>query len=139
MKLSIIFIAVLFSLSSWAKPVEGEIFYKKSDGDVARRAVTLEVPSKGEGEVVLRGNGFEWRSTDFWTKKKDNGQIMFIVAFKTEFMDKPSTIAFVGTYLKGSNEIIYNGNFYKKEGHDFVRGDDSDFRYEGGFSFNYLR
>jgi len=138
MKLLIVIASLLLSAAAWSKPVSGELFYKKPSGDIARRAVTLDVPSRGQGEVVLSGNGFEWSTTDFWSTEQ-NGQTVFTAAFQTEFMGMKSVIAFQGTYLKGANEIIYSGNFYKREGHGAVNQDISDFKYNGGFSFNYVR
>ena len=138
MKVLLGVISILFSFSALANPVAGEIFYVKKDGELARRAVSLEVPSMGKGEVVLSGNNFEWRTTDFWTTKR-NGEVIFTAAFQTQFMGMTSTIALEGTYLKGSNEIVYNGNFYKKKGHDPVNGDISDFDYNGCFTFNFIR
>jgi len=136
---SLLFLAsILFSFSIFAKPVTGDLYYKKGSGEIAHRAVTLEVPSRGEGEIVLSGNGFEWRSTDFWTTKR-NGRTLFTVAFQTEFMDKKVVIALEGTYLNGTNEIIYSGNVFKKNGHEPVNRDLSDFVYIGGFHFSYDR
>ena len=132
-------LTILMSFSVLAAEVPGQIFYKKKDGVVARRDVTLEVPSMGKGEVVLKGKSFEWRTEDFWSNVSDSGEVIFTAAFKTEFMGMKSTIAFEGTYLRGSNEIIYNGNFFKKNGHDPVAKDLAGFDYNGGFTFNYMR
>lgn len=138
MKILFSFIVVLFSLSAWATPVDGEIFYKKKSGELVSRAVTLDVPSKGQGEVVLSGKNFRWATKDFWTTQA-NGQVLFTAAFQVEFMGKKSTIAFEGTYLKGSNKIIYQGDFFKRPGHDPVNESIADFTYNGGFRFKYDR
>ena len=138
MKILMVIALCFFSLIANATPVSGEIFYKKKNGDLVRRSVVLEVPSMGKGEVVLSGKNFEWRSTDFWSMKV-KGQTVFTVTFKTEFMGMKSLVALRGTYLKGKNEIIYSGDFFKKKGHAWVEGDISDFPYGGGFSFSYQR
>jgi hypothetical protein len=130
---------LLFSSVAFATPVGGKIFYEIPGANrVAVRDVSLDVPARGQGEVVLRGKGFEWRSDKFWTVKND-GQTIFYVAFQTEFEEHKATILFRGTYLKGSNLILYYGDFYKKSGHDFVNRDISDFKYKGGFKFDYIR
>jgi len=138
MKFLILFAMVLGSVSAWSSPVEGEIFYKKKSGDVARRALTLTVPSRGQGEVVLSGERFEWKTESFWSTVV-NGEVIFTAVFKTEFMGMTSTIAFRGTYLKGNNEIVYSGNFYKKDGHGEFDRDLTGFEYNGGFNFSYTR
>lgn len=139
MKLIILLLSFTFSFSALAAEVPGQIFYKKKDGEVARRDVTLDVPSMGQGEVILKGKNFEWKTTDFWSEKTAQGEVIFTAAFKTEFMGMKSTIALEGTYVNGTNEIIYNGNFYKKDNHDPVNKDISDFEYNGGFTFNFIR
>ncbi|MEM7647148.1 MAG: hypothetical protein AAF203_09580 [Pseudomonadota bacterium] len=138
MKLLICLMTALFSMSVWAKPVDGELFYKKKNGELVKRDVTLEVPSRGQGEVVLSGKNFEWRTKDFWTTQ-EKGQTLFTAAFKTEFMGFKSVIAFQGTYLQGTNEIIYDGNFFKRDGDEAANGDISDFEYNGGFRFSFER
>jgi hypothetical protein len=130
---------LFFSSVAFATSVGGKIFYEIPGANrVAVRDVSLDVPPRGQGELVLRGKGFEWRSDKFWTVKND-GQTIFYVAFQTEFEEHKATILFRGTYLKGSNLILYYGDFYKKPGHDFVNRDISDFKYKGGFKFDYIR
>lgn len=130
---------LLFSVGVHAAPVDGEIFYvTPTSGDIAIRNVTLEVPSRGQGEVVLSATNFDWRSTDFWTTF-ENGKTIFNVAFKTQFMNFKSTIVLKGTYLKGKNKIKYYGDFYKKKGYGAYNKDLSDMKYAGGFNFNYDR
>ncbi|MEO0336334.1 MAG: hypothetical protein AAF202_08060 [Pseudomonadota bacterium] len=134
--------AVLFAflaLPTLAAEVEGQIFYKVRDGELVKRDVTLEVPSRGQGEVVLKGERFEWRSANFWTTRTEAGETLFTVAFQTEFMGKQSTIALRGTYLRGSNEISYNGSFYKKDDHSETDESLSGLLYNGGFVFSYDR
>jgi hypothetical protein len=118
--------------------VDGQIFYKKSNGEVVYRDVTITVPSRGQGEVALRGNGFEWKTTDFRSYMK-KGRLVFVAVFQSEFRDKKSSIALKGTYLKGQNKIIYYGNMYKTKGHGADSSDLSSFRYMGGFNFEFDR
>ena len=126
------------STNTIAAPVDGQIFYKLPSGDVATRDVVLEVPSRGQGEVILSGSNFEWRTKAFKTIQV-KGQTLFIAAFKAEFMNFKSTIIFKGTYLQGSNKLVYYGDFYKKKGHSELSEDLVGFDYEGGFNFSYDR
>ena len=139
MRFTAFIFALFFGISSFAAEVPGQLYYKKKDGDVARRDVIIDVPSMGKGEVILKGKGFEWRTDEFWSEKTERGEILFTAAFQTEFMGMQSTIVFQGTYLKGKNEIIYQGNFLKQKGFVEVTKDFEGFRYGGGFSFNFLR
>jgi len=137
---SLLITIVLFStFSAIAAEVPGQIFYSVKNGELAKRDVTLQVPTRGQGEVILKGSQFEWKTTNFWTTRSANGEVLFTAAFQTEFMGEKSTIALKGTYLKANNEIIYNGNFYKRKDHNPVNKDISDFNYNGGFTFNYSR
>lgn len=130
----------LAAQTSMAAEVDGQIFYKISrTGEVVKRNVTLEVPSRGQGEVVLKGPRFEWRSTNFWTTRSPQGETLFTVAFQTEFMGQVSTIALRGTYLQGTNEILYTGNFFKRKDHEAVDESLTGFEYDGGFSFSFER
>ncbi|NQZ00236.1 MAG: hypothetical protein HRT45_06160 [Bdellovibrionales bacterium] len=131
--------ATLFAQSSFAADVDGEIFYKVRGGELVSRSVTLDVPSRGQGEVVLKGERFEWRTTNFWTTRNEAGEVVFTAAFLTDFMGMQSTIALRGTYIKGTNLIRYDGSFYKKEGHVTAEEGLEGFRYNGGFSFSYDR
>ena len=139
MKFTMFLIALLFGFSASATEVPGKIFYKTKSGEIVKRAVTLEVPSKGQGDVILRGESFEWKSQNFWTTRASSGEVTFTTAFATEFMDKKSIIALDGTYLKADNKIIYYGSFYKKKGDSMNEKDISDFDYQGGFKFVYER
>jgi hypothetical protein len=119
-----------------AEAVDGNIIYKLPNGELIKRAVTLEVPSRGQGEVVLRGSKFEWKTTKFWTVKKA-GKTTFIAVFKTQFRQFKSLIALKGTYLKGTNKILYYGDTYKKDGHSLDQESLAGFTYSGGFKFEY--
>jgi len=126
--------ALLLSLisSAYAVAVEGEVFYKLPDGTMAVRDVILDVPEKGQGEVVLSGKSFEWRTKKFKSKTK-NGQTFFKIVFNVEFEEKKSIQIFKGTYFKTSDHIKYYGSIYKKEDNK------SKAKYIGGFEFNFER
>ncbi len=142
MKTLILLFAYAFSLNSFAAPVDGEIYYKLPSGELTTRQVILDVPSRGQGEVVLSGTNFEWRTKKFKSFNQ-NGQTIFIAAFNTSFQSFKSTIIIKGTYLKGTNQIKFYGDVYKRSGHlplaDSLEQNLSGIDYIGGFSFDYLR
>lgn len=127
-------IIVLFTLLSFdliaATQVPGNIFYKLKNGNLANREVTLEVPSRGVGEVVLRGKSFEWRSTKF-SSMNVHGKEIFKVDFPVTWQDKEVTFKFTGTYIRTNDKVLYYGDFYK------VKGDEVNFG--GGFVFKLNR
>lgn len=127
-----------FSTAVMAAPVDGEIFYKLPNGELVDRDVTLEVPSRGQGVVTLKGENFEWVTDNFWTERR-KGKVIFYAAFQTEFRQFRSTMVFKGAYLKGTNELVYYGDFYKKSGHGPVDSSLRGFEYGGGFRFDYDR
>lgn len=126
----LLLLTLSFSLNAAANVVDGTLFYKLKDGSSVERQVTLEVPARGQGEVVLRAGDFEMR-----TKKFRNysfaGKDTFTALFKTQWQGKKAILLFKGTYFKSSNKILYYGDFYKKKKHRFI--------YSGGFRFEYDR
>jgi hypothetical protein len=140
MKTLLLSLFLTFSFSGQATPVDGKIVYKLPNGSLVERMVKLEVPSRGQGEVVLSGKNFEWKTSNFWTVKKA-GQTKFYAAFKTEFMAQKSVILFKGTYLKGTNKLLYYGDFYKLKGHKEIHENSSlkNFRFGGAFKFKFIR
>tara|TARA_Y100000385_G_C12732775_1_gene483458 strand:+ start:27 stop:419 length:393 start_codon:yes stop_codon:yes gene_type:complete len=103
---------LMFSLSAFATPVDGTITYKLPNGELATRDVTLETPSRGQGEVILSGKTFTWKTTNFKSYEV-SGKVTFMAIFDTKFMGQQSKLLFKGTYLKGSNKLIYAGNIFK--------------------------
>ena len=139
MKNWIIILSLLMSFAAVATEVDGEIFYTVPSGDLASRSVTLDVPSRGRGEVVLRGNSFEWRTDKFYSRKIA-GKQTFVAIFETEFRGEKSRMAFVGTYIRSNDQIRYYGDIYKRKnkGEPFsfnLKG----FGFIGGFDFRYQR
>ena len=123
---------LLLSLSgALAIEVDGEVFYKLSDGKMALRNVTIDVPPKGVGEVILSGKSFEWKTKKFKASKKF-GRDIFNIVFNVEFKGIKSKQVFKGTYFKTDDHIKYYGNIYKKSAK-------KEPTYIGGFEFNYER
>jgi hypothetical protein len=123
---------LLTSLALMAKPVEGVLTYKLPSGDLVDREVILEVPARGQGEVVLSGKSFEWKTTNF-RSFKSLGRDVFVASFDTEFRGMKSTLIFKGTYLKGNNKLSYTGDIYK------LKKSQRKLDHIGIFNFQYQR
>lgn len=121
---------VLLSFSAFGAPVDGELFYKLPNGKTAIRKATIEVPSRGQGEVHLFGEGFNWFSKDF-KSYSIKGKTSFVVSFKVKWQDKESKVILHGTYFKTKDLIKYYGDMYQVK--------NLDGNYIGGFEFNYQR
>lgn len=138
MKKLMLLALLTFSTAAFAEAVEGEIFYKLPNGELVDRDVSLEVPARGQGVVRLKGDDFEWVTDNFWTERR-KGKVIFYAAFPTQFREFRSTIVLKGSYLRGTNELVYYGDFYKKSGHGPVDSRLRGFEYGGGFRFDYDR
>lgn len=123
---------LLFSSQVFATPVEGEVTYKLPNGDLVDRQVVFEAPARGQGEVVLSGNSFEWRTKKFKSFKV-LGKQTFVASFDAEFQGMKSILIFKGTYLKGNNKLSYTGDIYK------LMPKDKKPAHIGVFSFKYDR
>jgi hypothetical protein len=113
-----------------ATDVTGKIFYKLPNGNLVSRAATIQVPSRGQGEVVLKGENFEWKTTVF-SSKEAHGQQIFEATFPVEWQGESSQFKFIGTYIRAENKIVYYGDFYKLKNNEVKHG--------GGFAFKYDR
>ena len=102
----------LFVVGAFATAVDGTLTYKLPSGDLVDREVTLEVPSRGQGEVVLSGKSFEWKTTQFKSFERA-GKMTFVAVFDTDFRGMKSKTILRGTYLKGNNKLFYTGDMYK--------------------------
>ena len=131
MKLLILALSLL-SLNVYATAVDGKITYKLPTGDLVDRDVVLEVPSRGQGEVVLSGKNFEWRTKNFQSFKT-LGKDTFVATFDTKFMGMQSTLIFKGTYFKGKNRLFYVGDIFK------ITKKNKKPNHLGIFSFKYDR
>ena len=112
----------------------------------------LEVPARGEGDVILKSqnSGFELIAKKFFTRKA-KGKTTFYVVFdglKRPGSNGPeTTMVLKGAYLRGSNMALYYGDIYKRKGtpseiinqKGFFEGDflnkRKGFSYLGGFYF----
>jgi hypothetical protein len=102
----------LICTNAMATEVTGKIFYSTPEDELAVREMTLEVPSRGEGEVVLRGKKVEWKTNKFHSHR-ENGRTLFVADFDVERNGKKKIISFRGTYLRTSDQVLYYGDFYR--------------------------
>ena len=108
-----------------------------NSGELVHRSMALEVPSRGQGDVVLRAGGMDLVAERFFTTRK-NGRTVFYVVFaggpNLPFQD---TVVYRGTYLRGSNEAKYYGDIFKSssELENPEEFDRRDWEYVGGFEF----
>ena len=107
-----ILFALIFSGQLIASEAPGKIFYKSKDGTLAEREVTLEVPSRGQGEVILRGEKIEWKSKNFH-HMDEHGRKVFVVDFDVERNGKKKVISFRGTYMRTEDRVLYYGDLFK--------------------------
>jgi hypothetical protein len=140
---------VLFSthaMSEEAVETNGKVFYKMPNGELVKREVTLILPSKGEGDVILRSGDHEVVAHHYFSKEK-NGRIVFTICFPSHHGEANEMKVFRGTYVRGTNKAIYYGDIFKMkhEGHDFQNiqsrlesmdeHGDHEITYTGGFGF----
>ena len=147
--LGAIILSTLLSASAWGMAgADGKIFYKKSSGELVKRAVSIVVPPRGEGEVVLKFGDKEL-STPYFKTKTYHGRTVFVVAFKkpeafSEDLAGNGALVMKGSYMRGSNMAVYYGDLYlvKKAsqelmeyGLEFDSHGETTFSHLGGFAF----
>ncbi len=137
MKYLLVLFTLFFGLNAYSQNVEieGNILYKLPNGDLVQRDVLMSVPPRGEGIVTLSGNGFSWSTEDFGSYET-NDKIVFWALFENDFMGRDSKILFRGSYMRGNNLIVYYGDMYKVNNDE---ESEEDFRYIGGFKFQFVR
>jgi len=112
--LALVLLTIGFSCPVFAQSIEapGKIFYKMPSGEIATRNVTLQVPARGQGEVILRGNQNEIVAERFFSRTQ-NGRTIFYVIFD-EFPGRQESerAVYRGTYSRGTNKALYYGDVF---------------------------
>jgi len=136
-----------------AVEVPGKVIYKMPSGELVRRDVTLDVPPRGQGKVVWKTANYRVESHAFKTKKHLGRTIFSVLFLNVPGAPEGTAMALVGSYLRGSNEVIYYGDVYGKHVEadastnpeimldellttsTLEHGDEKDWHYAGGFKF----
>lgn len=135
---------------------QGGVFYKMPDGSLLTRDASLEVPARGQGNVVLRSGSVEFVAHGFKTVHS-RGRAVFYVAFINPVGAPENTaVIFRGSYIRGGDKATYWGDVFTKTYDDngelsdltqtpgidaFVADfeasslDGSEWRHSGGFWF----
>jgi hypothetical protein len=131
--LALTFSLLLSSAAMAAGSVEatGKVFYKKPSGEIVQREMSLEVPSRGQGQVVLK-----WESgslvADSFSSRQESGRTIFYVLFRNvPFAPAGTEMAFKGTYSRGTNVALYYGDLFSR----LSGTDNAAWNYVGGFDF----
>ena len=146
MKNLMIAIALAFvGTSAMAESIEapGKVFYKMPNNEIVKREVSLRIPARGQGDVVLVGN--EELVADRFFSKEIAGRTVFYVVFSGfPGAEEGQTSVFRGTYIRGSNKALYYGNVYlvdpqempdeEKDIHVMISGEHNA-TYVAGFKF----
>ena len=132
-----------------ALEIPGKVFYSiKKTGNIVSRDMILDLPMRGQGDIVLRSTSrnFSIKAKKSFTKRK-RGQKTFYIAYTMKAPDsvggQKSAMVLKGTYLRGKNLATYYGDIYSKkikdeqelegleEKEDCLEG----YQFKGGFSF----
>ncbi len=93
---------------------EGKVFYVAASGEIVKRDVTLEVPSRGQGDIILRNTSRSFESTAHAARSQElNGRVVFTVLFLNPG-NMGDDLVFRGSYMRGSNKAVYFGDMFKK-------------------------
>jgi hypothetical protein len=108
-------VAIMPASKSFAVEVKGAVTYKMPQGQLVNRDVILDVPPMGQGKVKWISNGKVSESHSFRTRKVNN-RVIFEVLFVNPVGAPPETaMALSGSYLRGTNGVIYYGDFYGRK------------------------
>ena len=150
--LSSLVILMLSIGSASALEIPGKVFYSiKRTGDVVSRDMVLDLPARGEGDIVLRSasRNFSMTAKKSFTKRK-RGQKTFYMVYIMKAPDsvggQKSAMIFKGTYLRGKNLATYYGDMYSKKINDDQEVEELEgleekedclegYEFKGGFSF----
>ena len=88
----------------------GKVFYKTENGELVKRQMSLFVPERGEGNVVLSSENHTFETDQFFTVES-KGRTVFYLIFPDPNHENHKKV-FRGTYLRGSNAAVYYGDMY---------------------------
>ena len=111
--LMIALVLALASTSAIAGSIEapGKVIYKMPNNEIVKRDVSLRIPARGQGDVVLVGQN-ELVADRFFSKEVAGRTVFYVVFSGFPGATEGQKSVFRGTYLRGSNKAIYYGNVY---------------------------
>ena len=151
LNLWILVAAVFTSATSFAVDVAGHFVYKMPSGELVIRNATLDVPPRGQGKVILKYSSGSIDSDKFRHRTVNNRVIFEVLFLNPPGAPENTAMAMTGSYLRGSNGVIYFGDVYGKSHtagltdsliNEFEAGDftaeGSDWKHSAGFEFNTI-
>ncbi|NBQ53244.1 MAG: hypothetical protein EBU49_06665 [Proteobacteria bacterium] len=91
---------------------QGGVFYKMPSGEMVLRDATLEVPARGEGNVILRSGLIEMTAHGFKTVHSHGRAIFNVVFLNPPGAPENTAVLYRGSYLRGSNAANFWGDVF---------------------------
>lgn len=148
MRKTLFFFALLLSTQSALAhyagvTAPGAIVLKNKAGDIVKYDVSLFVPEKGKGQVVLTDSTGKTYTAHAFQSKHDKGRVVFSVLFlNPPGFPKKTAAIMVGTYVRGNNKALYYGDIFSRpyrsetEEELSLQMDGREATYLGGFMFS---
>lgn len=92
----------------------GGVFYKMPSGELVKRDATLEVPARGQGDVILRSGSLELKAHGFKTIRSHGRSVFYVVFLNPPGAPENTAAVYRGSYLRGSNAAKYWGDVFSK-------------------------
>lgn len=115
---AVIFALALPVLAANGVDAKGKVLYKNKDGKLVSREVSLFVPEKGQGDVVLTAGETKVKAHAFKAVKQGNRTIFAVVFLNPPGAPEKTAAGFMGTYMRGTNLAVYYGDMYAKKYED---------------------
>ena len=147
MKAIITALMMTIGTAAYAGSVEapGKVFYKMPAGEIVSRNLSIVVPERGQGDVILKAGDKEFKADRFFTREANQAKIFYVILSEFPGATPGDIAVYRGVYTRGSNLAIYYGNVfvgkstqYSDDGlHELLSiGENSDFKYAAGFYFS---
>ncbi|NDE15174.1 hypothetical protein EBZ80_09630 [bacterium] len=94
---------------------DGGVFYKMPSGELITRDASLEVPARGQGDVILRSGDHALTAHGFKSVHKGDRIVFYVVFLNPPGAPENFAVIYRGSYLRGSNGAKYWGDFYTKQ------------------------
>jgi hypothetical protein len=93
----------------------GGVFYKMPSGELITRDASLEVPARGQGDVILRSGDYTLTAHGFKTVHKGDRTVFYVVFVNPPGAPENFAVTYRGSYLRGSNGAKYWGDVFTKQ------------------------